>query len=175
METFWYHLFRIFCRRVCPSQQMLFSDCFPLTALLNDNAPMTQRKVRSHLFSPWYTQKISSAKRKCRQLESRWRKTHSSSERVAFVKRRNLVGRIADRAKSDYFKDVWPSTVLFVVFGFLWTKFSAILRTSPCLLWLCFWLCRRFFRIFLGLKLNTFAMIFLRMYFLLPSFVMNSW
>ena len=74
------------------------------SSLLNEHAPFTQRLVRARRSSPWYTREISLAKKKRRQLESRWRKTRSSFDRDAFVQQRNLVSRIVHSAKIDYYK-----------------------------------------------------------------------
>ena len=74
-----------------------------LSRILDKHAPVCKRTITIRPSKPWYNNEISEAKHYRKQLERKWRKTKSTSDRQLFVAQRLKVTRLIDQAKTDYY------------------------------------------------------------------------
>ena len=69
-----------------------FNTC--LTAVIDKHAPTKTRTVIVRPHTPWYNDDLRSQKSLRRQLERKWRKSGTESDRLAYCHQRQLVSSI---------------------------------------------------------------------------------
>ncbi len=74
-----------------------------MSRILDKHAPVCKRTITIRPSKPWYNNEIAEAKHYRKQLERKWRKTKSTSDRQLFVEQRLRVTRLIDQAKTDYY------------------------------------------------------------------------
>ena len=74
-----------------------------LSHLVDAHAPLRKRLVSSRPVSPWYTEEISSEKRKRRQLERRWRKSQMFIDRQLYTEQCTVVKELIKSSKMMYY------------------------------------------------------------------------
>ena len=75
-----------------------------LHSLLDKHAcVITKRSTRHSPSLPWFTESIRTAHRTCRQAESTYRSTHSSSDHSIFMSLRNQYHKLVLAAKRAYY------------------------------------------------------------------------
>lgn len=75
-----------------------------IRSLLDKHAPIVnKRSGRRSPSQPWFTDSVRSARQACRQAESQYRSTHSSSDHSLFKTLRNQYHRLIFSAKKAYY------------------------------------------------------------------------
>ena len=78
-----------------------------LSRALDKHAPVKQRSITLHHNSPWYTDAVRAAKKKRRQIENKWRRTHLEIDRQLYCEQKKLVIHLIERAKSNYYNELF--------------------------------------------------------------------
>ena len=76
-----------------------------LRRILDKHAPELKRIITVRSPRPWYNDNITNEKRLRKQLERRWRRTQSITDRTAFKSQRNLVVDMIKEARRKYYKN----------------------------------------------------------------------
>ena len=74
-----------------------------LSELIDRLAPQKTRSVVVKPSSPWMTEEIHAAKCLKRRLERKWRRTKSDYDRKAYTKQRQVVARMIEHSKTEYY------------------------------------------------------------------------
>ena len=78
----------------------VYNTC--LRQLLDRHAPLVTRTVTDRTSVPWMTLEIKQAKVQRRLAERKWRESGLAVHREIYVKQRNLVSNMINKAKKDY-------------------------------------------------------------------------
>ncbi|XP_071804816.1 uncharacterized protein [Asterias amurensis] len=78
-----------------------------LSRALDKHAPVKQRSITLHHNSPWCTDAVRAAKKKRRQIENKWRRTHLEIDRQLYCEQKKLVIHLTERAKSNYYNELF--------------------------------------------------------------------
>ena len=74
-----------------------------LKEIFNKHAPEKSKVVTIRPHAPWYNDAIGKAKRERRKAERQWRKSKLSIHRQNFVEKKQIVNKLVDQAKKDYY------------------------------------------------------------------------
>ena len=74
-----------------------------LCSILDEHAPLIQRRVTERPNTPWYNEQIRDAKRLRRRLENKWRDTKLMSSHKAYRKQCSVVAKELYNGKLDYY------------------------------------------------------------------------
>jgi len=75
-----------------------------LTRLIDNHAPLiTKLSCRQSPSQPWFNSSLLAARRSSRQAESKWKATHSASDRSLFSSLRNRYHKLILSAKKTYY------------------------------------------------------------------------
>ena len=74
-----------------------------ISGIVDNYAPQKKHTMVVRSKVPWFTEEIKEAKRKCRQLERKWRQTHLTIHREMFQAQRLCLKMTINKSKSSYF------------------------------------------------------------------------
>ena len=74
-----------------------------LTKLIDHQAPLKTKTLKTRPSSPCYNSEIDAAKRLCRKLERAWRRSRSPDDLQIFKTQKNHVSYIINKAKRAYY------------------------------------------------------------------------
>ena len=91
-----------------------------LESLLDCHAPLKTKTVSQKPQNPWRTDEIDVAKRKRRQLERVWRRTHLPTDRWKYSKQLHLCNRLMANERRQYIrKQITGSEKIQISYGLL--------------------------------------------------------
>ncbi|XP_070552127.1 uncharacterized protein [Ptychodera flava] len=73
-----------------------------VTEVLNDVAPITDRRITNKVRAPWYSEELIESRKKLRRLEMKWRNSQLEIDRQIFIQERSKYARLCDHIKSRY-------------------------------------------------------------------------
>ena len=76
-----------------------------VSSVMNDHAPMRTILLKGSNWKPWYTDEIHEARRKRRQYERQYRKSHCEVHKQLLSDQRKEVARLIDKSKSTYYQE----------------------------------------------------------------------
>lgn len=74
------------------------------SSLLDRHAPLVKKKIAMRPSCPWYTSKISIARRECRRAERVWRRRRLEIDKQIMVSSRSSLSKLIFDAKTAYLR-----------------------------------------------------------------------